>query len=390
MTARAFSIDQDYRNVMRVATVCFSKTVGGLELATLRRGAELRDKGHHVTAVLPDAPDLVRHAESFGLAVDRITPALPYLDLAAARKLNMVFHREGTELALVGRTRDLSTTMMAAGRDVAVVLYQQMQSGIDKHDWFHNKVFRRLDGCISITQRAREELVGNTVLAREKISVIPYGIDIEHFSPEALGAANARGDIGIAADGFTVGIIGGFNPGKGQREFLEALRIAAEMEPELAGRIHGVLVGERPSDSDEYGAELRRMRDALPFAERVTFLPFANDPRPAYRALDIFVLASHSETFGMVLQEALAMGLPAIATDAGGVPEIIVHEENGLLVPPKDAEAIARSIVKLYRDPALRQRLSMCARSFVRESYDAGRQYQAFEQALAGAIERRG
>jgi glycosyltransferase involved in cell wall biosynthesis len=364
--------------------------VGGLELATLRRGWELRERGHHAIAVLPDAPELVARAEGFGLKVDRITPAVPYLDLAAARKLSIVFQREEIELALVARTRDLSTTMIAAGRDVAVVLYQQMQSGIDKRDWFHNKVFRRLDACIAITQRAREELVGNTVLAPERIAVIPYGIDTVRFSPDTLAADEGRRALGIPPDAFVVGIIGGFNPGKGQREFIEALRIAAELDAELAGRLHGVLVGERAGDSSEYGVELRRMRDALPFAERVSFHPFTDDPRPAYRALDIFVLASHSETFGMVLQEALAMGVPSIATDAGGVPEIITHGENGMLVPPRDAESIARSIVALYRDPDLRARLASNARSFVRRSYDAHRQYTAFEQVLADAIELRG
>lgn len=374
---------------MRITTVCFSKTVGGLELATLRRGAELREQGHHVTAVLPDAPELIRHAEMMGLAVDRITPAVPYLDLSAARKLSMVFQREETELAFVARTRDLSTTMIAAGREIAVALYQQMQSGIDKHDWFHNKVFRRLDACIAITRRTEEELVKNTVLAPEKINVIPYGIDTARFSPEVVSREEARAHFGLSDDAFVVGIVGGFNPGKGQRELLEALRIAASHDEELADAIHGVLVGERAGDSSEYSTELRRLRDALPFADRVTFHPFADDPRKAYRALDIFVLASHSETFGMVLQEALAMGVPSIGTNAGGVPEIIVDGEHGVLVPPKDPEAIAHAIVRLYRDPQLRARLCERALHFVRSAYDHKRQLEALERTLAGAIERR-
>jgi len=374
---------------MRITTVCFSKTVGGLELATLRRGAELRERGHHVTAVLPDAPDLIRHAEMMGLAVDRITPAVPYLDLAAARKLSMVFQREETELALVARTRDLSTTMIAAGRDIAVALYQQMQSGIDKHDWFHNKVFRRLDACITITRRVREELVKNTVLAPEKITVIPYGVDTARFSPEAISREEARAHFTLPGDAFVVGIVGGFNPGKGQRELIEALRIAASLDDALAGTLHGLLVGERAGDSSEYGEELRQLRDALPFADRVTFHPFADDPRKAYRALDIFVLASHSETFGMVLQEALAMGVPSIGTEAGGVPEIIADGEHGVLVPPKDPEALAHAIVRLYRDPELRARLRERALDFVRDAYDHARQYEALERTLTGAIAQR-
>jgi glycosyltransferase involved in cell wall biosynthesis len=374
---------------MRIATVCFSRTVGGLELATLRRGAELRARGHHVIAVLPDAPDLTRHADRLGLPVDRITPTLSYLDLPAARKLNTVLLRDEIDLILVARTRDLSTAMLGAGPRPAVVLYQQMQSGIDKHDWFHNKIFKRLDGCVAITRKVRDEMTTHTVLPEEKIAVVPYGIDADHFSPEAISRSEARAMFGIPDDRFVVGIVGGFDPGKGQREFIEALGIAAAREPELAGRVHALMVGERPSDASEYVAELRKLRDALPFADRVEFHPFADDPRPVYRALDAFVLASHSETFGMVLQEAMAMGAPSIGTDSGGVPEIITDGETGLLVPPKDPEAIAGALLRLYRDPGLRERLSAAARAFVLEAYDMERQYAAFERALLDAIERR-
>ena len=374
---------------MRIATLCFSRTLGGLELATLRRGAELRAHGHHVVAILPEAPELIGRAEEFGIGVDRITPNLPYLDLPAARKLSMVLQREEIELILVARTRDLSTAMMAAGRDIAVVLYQQMQSGLDKHDWFHNKVFKRLDGCITITERGREELTTTTVLAPEKITVIHYGIDTASFSPECIAREEARREFSIPEDAFTVGIVGGFNPGKGQKEFIEGMRIAAEMEPTLGARLHLLIVGERPSDPADYVAELRRLRQDLPFAERAQLLPFASDPRMVYRALDLFVLASHSETFGMVLQEALAMGLPAVGTNSGGVPEIITDGHTGLLIEPKSPQAIADAVVRLYRDEQLRARLAHAGRDFAVQAYDAGRQYMLFEETLGKAVERR-
>ncbi len=374
---------------MRILTLCFSKTVGGLELATLRWGAELRLRGHHVVAVLPDSPELVRFAVERGISVDSITPTLPYLDLPAARKLSTVLAREDIEIIIVGRTRDLSTAMLAAGRDVAVVLYQQMQSGIDKHDWFHNKVFRRLDGCVTITRRGQEELLQHTALAAEKIAVIPPGVDASHFSMDATGRTQARQHYGIPQDAFAVGIVGGFNPGKGQREFLEGLQIAATLDSELASRLYGVLVGERAGDQKEYIGDLRQLRDSLPFADRVRFHPFADSPRDAFRALDVFVLASHSETFGMVLQEAVTMGIPAIGTDSGGVPEIIEHEQTGLLVPPKDSRAIGEAIVRLYRDPDLRRRLAEAGRRFAVRAYDPEQQYKTFEALLDASLARR-
>jgi glycosyltransferase involved in cell wall biosynthesis len=264
-----------------------------------------------------------------------------------------------------------------------------MQSGLDKRDWFHNKVFKRLDGCITITERGREELTTTTVLAPEKIAVVHYGIDTTRFSPESISREEARRTFGIPEDAFTVGIVGGFNPGKGQKEFIEGLRIAAEMEPGLGDRLHALIVGERPSDPADYVAEIGRLRQSLPFADRVQLLPFTSDPRPVYRALDIFVLASHSETFGMVLQEALAMGVPSVGTNNGGVPEIITDGRTGLLIEPQSPQAIADAVVKLYRDELLRSHIAHTGREFAIRTYDADRQYRRFEEVLGEAVGRR-
>ncbi|KXK57358.1 MAG: glycosyltransferase [Chlorobi bacterium OLB7] len=83
------------------------------------------------------------------------------------------------------------------------------------------------------------------------------------------------------------------------------------------------------------------------------------------------------------------MEVACIGTDAGGVPEIIVHEERGLLIPPQNPQAIADAILRLFRNPLLRQKLAKNSRQFVLSAYDAGRQYSAFENALQKAIQRR-
>ena len=77
------------------------------------------------------------------------------------------------------------------------------------------------------------------------------------------------------------------------------------------------------------------------------FLGFIDDPRECYPMLDLLVMPSRKETFGLVLIEAMAFGLPVVATDAGGVPEIVVDGDTGLLVPPEDAEVLALAIEEL-------------------------------------------
>jgi glycosyltransferase involved in cell wall biosynthesis len=374
---------------VRLATICFSPTVGGLELATLRRAAEMRARGHQAVAVLTRETGLDRHAAALGLPIARVRPRLDYADPIAAWQLRRVLEREESDVLLVARTRDLSTVMLAAGSARAVVLYQQMQFHRPKRGPFHDLVHRRLDACVAITEMQRAMMTQLTSLDPRKIAVVPYGIDAQRFRPGAIAREAARAALDIPPDAFVVGIVGGFDPGKGQRELLEALRLAAESDAALRARLFGLFVGERPTDDRAYVADLHARRDALPFRERVRLRGFLDDPREAYAAMDVFVLASHGETFGMVLQEALAMGVPSVATDAGGVPEIVTHERTGLLVPPRDAAAIAAAIVRLWRDPGLRSRLSNAARSFVLEAYDFDRQYRAFESALVAARDRR-
>jgi len=374
---------------LSIATICFSGTVGGLELATLRRGAELKARGHHVVAILPDSAALAEQAARLGLQYLTLTPALHYADPFAAARLRRIFERESTQLVLVARTRDLSTAMLAAGHDRAVVLYQQMQSGLDKRDWFHDRVYRRLDGCITITRLGRDDLERHTVLAPEKITTIPYPIDARHFSSQRIDRSSARRAYGVADDAFVVGIVGGFNPGKGQLELLEAIEIAAQRSPVFARSVSAILVGIREADDSAYVHRLEELRASLRFAGRIGFFPFANDTRLAYRAMDVFVLASHCETFGMVLQEAMAMGTPVIGTDCAGVPEIIRDGTTGVLVRPRDPAELADAILYLFADATLRERLASRARESVIERYDPERHYEAFESALFAALERR-
>lgn len=376
--------------MLRLATICFSATVGGLELATLRRAAELQMNGHHVISILPNSPAILAQAKRLGVATAAITPRFSYLDIIASRTLRNILNREQIDVLLVARTRDLSTAMLAAGSRRAVVLYQQMQFGQNKKDPFHNWVYGRLDGCVGITDRQRDQFIRLTKLDPAKISIIPYGINTDHFSPAIIPKSVARTTLGVPATAFLVGIVGGFNKGKGQREFLEGIALAWQKDPKIREHLWAILVGERPDDVGQYTTELRALRDSLPFRERIIFRPFLDDPRIVYAGLDLFVLASHSETFGMVLQEAMAMGLASVGTDAGGVPEIITHEERGLLIPPHDPQAIADAILRLFHNPQLRQTLAANARQFVLSAYNFQKQYLAFEKALEQAKARRG
>ncbi|HCJ67179.1 MAG TPA: glycosyl transferase, partial [Elusimicrobia bacterium] len=112
----------------------------------------------------------------------------------------------------------------------------------------------------------------------------------------------------------------------------------------------------------------------------VIFTGFRNDIPEMLSVIDIFVLASYCEAFGLVLVEAMAMKKTVIGTDAGGVPEIIEHNKSGLLVPPRDYKNLARAIRNLVSDWSLCRTLSQNARETVEKKFSLEKHLQGIEK----------
>jgi glycosyltransferase involved in cell wall biosynthesis len=127
-------------------------------------------------------------------------------------------------------------------------------------------------------------------------------------------------------------------------------------------RAHLICLGEKDPADTAWWNTLQNMTAASPFRERVHWAGHVSDVRPWYRAASALVLPSVNEPFGRVVVEAMASGVPVIATGSGGIPEIITHLENGVLVPENQAEAIAEALLLLLEDAALCRRIAAAAR----------------------------
>jgi glycosyltransferase involved in cell wall biosynthesis len=168
-----------------------------------------------------------------------------------------------------------------------------------------------------------------------------------------------------------VGTVGRITRWKGQDDFLRAAALVAETHPDVRFVVVGDCVSSpAEQEADEaYREELHALADELGIADRVVFAGYRQDIPAAMNAFDVFVLPSHDEPFGIVVLEAMAARRPIVATRAGGVPAIVRHEEETLLVPARDAEAMADAIVRLLDDPELAQRIARAAAERVRADY---------------------
>lgn len=187
-----------------------------------------------------------------------------------------------------------------------------------------------------------------------RLSCEPNGVDTRRFHPAQRPAKGLRAALGLDASAPLVGFVGRLSPEKGPDVFLRA---AARVVQDAPMPAHFVMVGEGPMQAALAADCLR-----LGLGARLHLAGRHPDMPALYRELDLLVCSSHSEAMPLAVMEALATGLPVVATRVGGLPEIVQHGRTGWLVSPRDIEDLAARIAQLLRDGALRRRMGAAAR----------------------------
>jgi glycosyltransferase involved in cell wall biosynthesis len=219
------------------------------------------------------------------------------------------------------------------------------------------------------------EAVKNRVLRSrgmrpKRVTVIPNGVDLGRFSPSI--------ERRHSGSGVTVGTVSNLRPEKGLATLLQAVAMARDQRPEIRLAIWG----EGP-----LRRELASLVTTLNLTASVDLPGSTDTPEAALRDLDIFVLPSLSEACSNSLMEAMATGLPVVATSVGGNPELVEDEISGLLVPPEDSVALAKAIIRLTEDPAWAERLGRQARERAHVTFGMERMVAQTESLYIRALE---
>jgi glycosyltransferase involved in cell wall biosynthesis len=233
-----------------------------------------------------------------------------------------------------------------------------MQSGLDKRDPIHSAIFSRLSGWYTLTEIMRREVLTYTDMPSSRVHVAYLGRGGETFRPSSHSRMASRKKMRIPANSMVVGVLGRLDRQKGQMELLRAIPHVIKKIPNALC----VIAGDETKNDPGMRTELKRLASELNIQKQVRILPPTNNVPEFLSALDIFTMPSYSETYGLVLIEAMAMALPVISTNSGGVPELARHQQEGLIVEPKDIEGLTTAIVRLGTDPALRRGLGSNSR----------------------------
>jgi len=227
-------------------------------------------------------------------------------------------------------------------------------------------ILRRTGHLVSCSEFIKQSAVDQGVEGSQ-ITVIHNATDLEPFT-RGVDADYAAHSLGLDPNTAIVLSVGRLDPSKGHMELIEAFGAVAEDFP----LSHLVLCGVT-STRDAYDQQLRQRVEDLQLGERVTFAGFRTDVAELMQSSDIFALPTISEAFGLVFTEAMASGLPVIAADSGGVPEIVLNGSTGYLSAPGAIDSLAEDLRLLLADEGRRETLGQAGRKRALSSFDPDR-----------------
>lgn len=350
---------------MRVLMVV-RPAVGGMKehVLTLARGMVAR--GHSVDIAAPGASDIAEAARLAGITVHEIHlvgPQHPVADGTAIGELTRVIHAgdfdivhaHGSKAGLVGRL----AVRRVGGVPFVVTAHNHVLRRTDTSPtarWRYRVVERTLSGLvdryIAVSDSIARELTEAFGLSADKVVTIHNGIDTAPFLvPQSRSLA--RESLGVTSDAPVVGLAARFSTQKGLGYLVAAT-------PELVKRMPGIRVvigGSGPLE-----VPLREQAARLGVSESILWPGQIADMPRFLAALDVYVSPSVTEGFSLALIEAGAAGVPVVATRVGGVPEVILDGDTGLLVVPGDPHALAAAVLAFIGDPKTASRLSAAAR----------------------------
>lgn len=325
---------------------------GGQEIRILTEAHGMQARGHQVLIVTTGGAELLPAAAQLGLATAVVPMRRKGLaELLAVRR--WLASRRGL-FDVINTHSSTDSWLFALARatlgDATPIVRTRHVSTAVNSGWATRWLYTRATAHIVVTGEAlRRQLHAQNGFALEHMTSVRTGIDLHRYRPGDRAAHRRLLNIPQKA---VIGIVATLRDWKGHDYLLEAVRA-------LEGRTDLLLlvVGDGPRR-----AHLEQRTDALGIRDAVRFVGNRDDVEQWLPAFDLFVLPSYGEEgVPQAIMQAMACGLPVVSTPVGAIPEVVADEQTGLLVPPRDAGALAAAIARLIGDPATCARFSAAA-----------------------------
>ena len=345
---------------------------GGQEIRILAEAQGLIRRGHEVTLLCPREARIF--AEAAGWGVPAVALPIGRKRVAALRALLEWFRDNRRDVVNTHSSTDswlAALALLTLGMPVPIVRTRHISAAVRRNPlsrWLYGRAAERI---VTTGEMLRRQLIEVNGIDPARIESVPTGIDASRFRPGNRDAARSR--LGLAAGRTLVGIVATLRSWKGHRYLLEAMRL-------LPDAVELVVVGDGPQ-REALGQQVAK----LGLAARVRMAGEQADVLPWLHALDIFALPSYAnEGVPQALVQAMLCGLPCITTAAGGISELATHEATALVVPARDAHALATAVTRLAENEGLRRELGEAARKHCVENFSYERMLDRMEAIYRG------
>lgn len=368
---------------MKILHISSARALGGGERHLVDLVQALVRRGHDVHVALRPNSSLQEKLSALP-AQNLITLRLRNaLDFQSARQLSRIVRERQIEIVHAHMARDYPLAAMATRRNpnARLIITRHVLFPLKK---IHALTLSRVARVIAVSEPVAHTLTARKIFPAEKVRIIPNGIDVERFNA-ARHDSNRKelcGKLKIPQRQLLIGTIGEINQLKGHEEFVRAAALVAAQFAEASF----IIAGADTSPAGEQRVALERLVDELHLRGRVHMTGWLDDVAPLLGALDVFVSASRTESFGLAIVEAIASGAAVVATATAGARSIIEDGVTGHLVAVGDVEALAANVIRLLSNEDERSRMSTRASEAVRARFSLEQMVTATEQVYLEAL----
>lgn len=370
----------DLKKILYISN--FGDVKGGGEISLLTLVRELNREKYEPIIAVPDKGNMWEKAEELGakpmvLDIPGLGNPLALASFAyQARRFATFLKKENIALvhANTNTRKFIFSGLAAKMAGVPCVCHVRVMDS----DGFYEKIVLSLFDRVIANSDATAGKFMKFKGSEKKVITVHNAVDLENFQP-GPSSDEIRASLGAGPEDILVCIVGFIHEFKGHKYFIEAagkLRDNRHLKFAIIG--NGPLMDECVSMSREFGLE-----------GSVRFAGLRNDVPDIMRSMDILALSSIAEHFGRVLIEAMACGKPVIGTRAGGVPEIIEEGKTGLMVPPKDSDALATAIAALAKDKNMRDSMGAQGAKTAVERFSAQRHAASIQRIYETLLSQR-
>ena len=367
---------------MKILQISSAQAFGGGERHLADLANSLAARGHEVHAVLhPNTPlrgELKLHQENVSTL-----PLRNALDARSASGLAQLVRLHQIAIVHAHMARDYPLAAYAVRRNptARLIVTRHLLSPLNR---LHQVTLAHVARVIAVSHAVSRELQAQGLVAPEKITVIQNGVDWRKIDD-----ARSRFDRSefchrwdLPADGALVGSIGTLTLLKGHEDFLQAAAKVRDSNPSA----FFIISGPESAATQGYRRRLERLIQQLGLSSQVRLIGRMDDISELYCALDVFVSASHSESFGLAIVEAMAAGTAIVATETDGAREILTDGSTGILVPIGGIERMAGAINELLVNQARRGTMATNARRDAEQKFSLDRMVAETEQLYAEVL----